>query len=70
MQETNAAAINIRWFYFAALIFRNSTMNNNNFLRKDKGRLRKKVQNLGHCPKFGYPLPPPLNLGHPYVKYF
>ena len=25
---------------------------------------KKKGTNLGHCPKFGYPLPP-LNLGHP-----
>ena len=31
---------------------------------QSKGRLRKKGTNLGHCPKFGYPLPP-LNLGHP-----
>ena len=23
-----------------------------------KGRLQKKGTNLGHCPKFGYPLPP------------
>jgi len=43
MQETNAAAINLRWFYFAALILRNSTMNNNNFLRKDKGDLLSKA---------------------------
>ena len=33
-----------------------------------KGRLQKKVINFGHRPNFGYPLPPPLNLGHPKVK--
>ena len=25
--------------------------------------IKKKVQNLGHCPKFEYPLPPPSELG-------
>ena len=28
-----------------------------------KGRLQKKVINFGHRPNFGYPLPPPSELG-------